>query len=68
MGDEYMIVLTRRQLNSLSEEGLQGWLVGAEGEGHPYWTHTVAEIVGQILSQAPPANNNNEDERQTTWV
>ncbi|SVE05055.1 uncharacterized protein METZ01_LOCUS457909 [marine metagenome] len=68
MGDEYMIVLTRRQLNSLSEEGLQGWLVGAEGEGHPYWTHTVAEIVGQILSQAPPVNNNSEDERQTTWV
>jgi hypothetical protein len=56
MASEYIISLTPRQRDSLLDEGLQRWLVGVEGNGHPYWTHTIAQVIEQILNQ-----NNNEE-------
>jgi hypothetical protein len=67
--DEYTVKLTPRMKDSLKSDSLQRWLVRAEADGHPYWTHTIAQIIEQVCEQ----NNvtplpHNEDERQTLWL
>jgi len=51
MPNEYTILLTPRQRDSLLDERLQRWLVEGEKGGHPYWVYTVAQIVEQIMGQ-----------------
>ena len=51
MPDEYVIKLTPREKHSLKADSLQQWLVKAEGELSPYWTHTLSNVIEQIHEQ-----------------
>ena len=67
--EEYVIKLTPRMKDSLKSESLNQWLVKAESECSPYWTHALSEIIEQVCEQ-----NNvtplpyNEEEGQTLWL
>jgi hypothetical protein len=51
MPDEYTVKLTRRQRDSLKDDGLKAMLMEAEAKAHPYWTHTVMVLIDQVLEQ-----------------
>ena len=51
MPEEYTVKLTRRQRDSLKDEGLKAMLLEAEAKAHPYWTHTCMVLIDQVLEQ-----------------
>jgi len=67
--DEYVIKLTPRMKDSLRADSLQPWLIKAEADGQPYWTHTIANIIEQVCEQnnVTPLTYN-ESEGQTLWL
>ena len=59
---EYVLKLTPRQADSLKDDSLQTWIIKAERESSPYWTHVLSEIVGQIAEQ-----NNVNHNQEKLW-
>ena len=66
--EEYTVKLTPRMKDSLRGAGLQQWLIKAEADGHPYWTHTLSRMIEQVCEQNNVTPLHNEDERQTLWL
>jgi len=66
--DEYTVKLTPRMKDSLKAHSLQRWLIGAEADGQPYWTHTIAHIIEQVCEQNNVTPLTYNDERQTLWL
>ena len=59
MPEEYVIKLTQREKDSLKCSTFQEFLIKAESEGHPYWTHSIKNIIEQINEQ-----NNTKQEQE----
>ena len=62
MPDEYVIKLTQREKDSLKCKTFQEFLIKAESNGHPYWTHAIKNITEQIHEQ-----NNNKKAKEKRY-
>lgn len=64
MPEEYVIKLNRREKDSFKCSTFQEFLMKAESNGHPYWTHSIKNIIEQINEQNNTQNKKEEEPSQ----